>query len=200
VTLVATTSPVLMRRIEGGETADLLVIQPDFVARLLGTGQVLATGRAAIGRVGVGLAVRQGVVLPAIDTVAMLRESLLAADAVVFNNVASGNRFAEVLVQLGLAEALQSRILRAPPAEVFRRVLEGQGQDIAVGTMTQIRATPGLALLGPLPGAFQSWLDYEAVVMAATPHPEAAHALIAFLRGPEARAAFAAAGGVPATD
>lgn len=200
VTLVSATSPELMLRIERGETADVLVIQPDHIARLVGTGQARAAGRAAVGRVGVGLAVREGTTRPAIAPIEALRQTLLEADTIVFNSVASGNRFADVLTQLGLAEALQPKIVRAAPAEVFRRVLEGRGRDIAVGTITQIRATPGLVLLGPMPGEFQSWLEYEAVLMAAAPQPEAGRAFIAFLRSPDARAAFAAAGGEPATD
>lgn len=194
VVVASATSPALTQRISQGEAADVVIIQPEFLERLIAAGRAREDGRVAIGRVGIGLAVRAGGAVAPVGTAEELRRALLRADAVVFNDVASGNHFAAVLEQLGLTERLRGGTLRTTPAAVFRRVLEGTDNAIAVGTLTQIRSTPGLALLGPLPAEFQSWLRYEAAPLHGAAEPGLARAFIGFLLTPPARAALVASG------
>jgi len=73
-------------------------------------------------------------------------------------------------------------------------VLKGKGNDMAAGTIPLIATTPGIKLLGPLPGEFQSSLTYTAVVMANTSQRDAAEGFIKFLVSPEAKKTFAANG------
>jgi len=51
-------SPAVKKRIEDGETADVVIVQPDFVDELAKAGKVSAGARPIIGRVGVGLGTR----------------------------------------------------------------------------------------------------------------------------------------------
>jgi molybdate transport system substrate-binding protein len=194
VQLLPGTSPALVQRIRGGEAGDALIMQPEFLDQLAAGGRVAGPDRVPVGRIGIGLAMRAGAAIPAIATPAALRDALLGADLVVFNDVASGDHFARVLDGLGIAATLRERIIRTTPAAVFRRVLDGQGRSIAVGTLTQITTTPGLVLVGPLPAGLQAWLVYVAAPMAGAAVPEAAQAFIDFLRTPEAKASLAAAG------
>ena len=66
-----------------------------------------------------------------IKTAEALKQVLLSADTIVFNNVASGNYFAKVLERLGIAEAVKAKIVRTAPREVYERILPGSGDDIA---------------------------------------------------------------------
>jgi molybdate transport system substrate-binding protein len=188
------TSPVVHKKVLDGEAADVLIIQPNFVEELVKAGKVVAGEHPVIGRVGFGLAVRADAPARDISTSQTLKQVLLSADSLVFNNVASGNYFAKVLERLDIADTVKGKTMRVEPAAVFDRVMKGKGDDIGVGTITLITATKGLKLVGPLPPEVQSYIVYTAAPMSSTTSPEAGKAFIRFLTTPAAKAAFAATG------
>jgi molybdate transport system substrate-binding protein len=57
-----------------------------------------------VGRVGLGLAARADAPARDISTTEAFKHAFLKVDSLIFNNVASGNHFAEVLERLGIAE------------------------------------------------------------------------------------------------
>ena len=194
VALVFDPSPIVKKRIEGGEAADVAIVQPDFVDELSKSGKVSAGERPVIGRVGVGLGNRKDGPAYDISTPEKFKRTLLGADLLVFNNVASGNAFEKVLERLGIADALKPRIVRTGPLGIFGPVLKGKGNDMAAGTIPLIATTPGIRLLGPLPGDLQSYLTYTAVLMAKTSQRDTAEGFIRFLMSPKAKRTFAANG------
>jgi molybdate transport system substrate-binding protein len=194
VTLVFDPSPAVKKRIEDGEAADVVIVQPDFAEELTKSGKVLAGDRPVIAHVGVGLGNRIDSPAYDISTVEKFKSILLGADLLVFNSVKSGEAFAKVLDRLGIAETLKPRIVRATPNGIFEPVLKGKGNDMAAGTIPLIATTPGIKLLGPLPGDFQSTLTYTAALMANAPQAAAAKEFIRFLVSTKAKEAFAANG------
>jgi molybdate transport system substrate-binding protein len=194
VNFVFDPSPAVKKRIEDGETADVVIVQPDFVDELARMGKVTAGDRPIIGRVGVGLGNRISSPPYDISTTEKLKRTLLSADTLVFNNVASGNTFAKALEKLGIAETLKAKIVRTSPNGIFDPVLNGKGNDFVAGTMPLIATTTGIKLLGPLPGDLQNYLIYTAVVMVSTSQREAAENFIKFLTSAKAKAALAANG------
>ena len=187
VTLVFDPSPAVKQRIEGGESADVVIVQPDFVAELAREGKVVAGDTPIVGRVGVGLGNRSSSPAYDISTPQKLKDTLLGADLLVFNKVVSGNTFAKALETLGVAGTLESRIVRTSPNGIFDPVLQGKGNDFVAGTMPLIATTPGIKLLGALPGDLQTYLTYTAVLMTGTAQRSTAQAFIKFLTAPEAR-------------
>jgi molybdate transport system substrate-binding protein len=188
------TSPVIHKKVADGEVADVLIIQPHFVDELVKAGKVIAGEHPVIGRVGFGLAARADVPARDITTTEAFKQALLRADALIFNNVASGNYFAQVLERLNIAETVKAKTIRVDPAAVFERVLQGQGNDIGVGTITLIHATKGLRLIGPLPPEVQSYIVYIAAPMTSATSAQVASAFIGYLASPAAKAVFAATG------
>jgi molybdate transport system substrate-binding protein len=185
------TSPVVHKKVVDGETADVLIIQPNSVAELVKSGKVVPGEHPIIGRVGFGLAARADAPARDVGTVEAFKQVLLNTDALIFNNVASGNYFATVLERLNITEAVKAKVVRIPPAEVFERIKQGKGNDIGVGTIPQIIADKNLRLIGPLPAGLQSHIVYTAAPMSNAPSPKAAKAFIAFLASPAAKALFA---------
>lgn len=187
-------SPVIRKRIADGETADVVIIQPDHIAELAHSGKVTAGDHPAFGRIGIGLAARADAPARDIKTADALKQALLHADTIVFNNVASGNHFAKVLERLGIADDVRAKVVRTDPGKMYEPLLSGSGDDLAAGTVTQIRADKRLKLLGPLPGELQSHLSYAAVPMIGAQNPKIAIDFVRFLWTPAARAQLAAAG------
>ena len=194
VTLACNAGPVIRKRIEGGETADVVVIEPDFVAALAKAGKVRAGERPMVGHVGVGLGNRIGSPAYDISTVEKLKGTLLGADLIVFNSVKSGEAFAAALTRLGIADALKPKIVRTAPLAIFEPVLKGKGNDMAAGTMPLVATTPGIKLLGPLPGDLQSSIPYTAALTTSAAQPNAGESFIKFLETPKAKQTLAANG------
>ncbi len=194
VSLVFDPSPAVQKRIENGETADVVIVQPDFAEALTKSGKVSAGDRPIIGHVGVGLGNRTDSPAYDISTAEKLKNVLLGADLLVFNSVKSGQAFGSALERLGIAETLKPKIVRTTPNGIFEPVLKGKGNDIVAGTIPLIATTPGIRLLGPLPGDLQSTLTYTAALMTHTTQRETAEGFIKFLVSPEAKEGFAANG------
>jgi molybdate transport system substrate-binding protein len=188
------TSPVVHKKVADGEAADVLIIQPNFIAELVKAGKVVPGEHPVVGRVGFGLAVRADAPARDISTTEAFKQTLLNADSLIFNNVASGNYFAKVLERLGIAEAVKAKVIRLDPFAVNERVIQGKGTDIGVGVIPLINTTKGLRLLGPLPAEIQSYIVYVAAPMTNSTSPQAGKAFIKFLASPTAKAAFAANG------
>ncbi|MBB3181789.1 substrate-binding domain-containing protein [Variovorax sp. Sphag1AA] len=194
VSLVFDPSPAVQKRIEDGEAADVVIVQPDFAEDLTKAGRVSAGDRPIIAHVGVGLGNRKDGPSYDISTAEKLKNTLLGADLLVFNSVKSGQAFANVLERLGIAERLKPKIVRTTPNGIFEPVLKGKGNDMVAGTIPLIATTGGIKLLGPLPGDLQSPLTYTAVLMANTSQRDTAMAFIKFLASRQAKEAFAANG------
>lgn len=194
VELMLAPSPVVKQKIEAGEAADVVLVQPDFVEELAKSGKVSAGDRPMIGRVGIGLGARSDSPERDISTPEKLKQTLLNVDTLSFNKVKSGNYFATVIERLGIAKTLKPKIVRTSPLEIFEPVLKGNGNDIAAGTIPLIATTPGIKYLGPLPGDLQDYLTYTAVPLTSTREREVAENFIRFLTSSKAKDAFAANG------
>jgi molybdate transport system substrate-binding protein len=74
---------VLGKRVAGGEVADIIVSSPAVIAELTKTAKVLQDGQVPLGKVGVGVVVREGAPAPDIASTQALKKALLDAEAVV---------------------------------------------------------------------------------------------------------------------
>ncbi len=194
VTLACNAGPAVKKKIEDGEVADVVVVEPDFVEELTNSGKVRAGDRPMVGHVGVGLGNRKDGPEHDISSIEKFKNTLLGADLIVFNSVKSGEAFAKVLERLGIAETLKPKIVRTAPLDIFEPVLKGNGNDMAAGTIPLIATTQGIKLLGPLPGDLQSSIPYTAALTTSAPQPTAAESFIKFLASPDAKKMFAANG------
>ena len=194
VEFVFAPSPVIHKRIMDGDSADVIIVQPNFLAELAAKGKVDPGDHPAFGRIGIGLAARADAAARDIKTPDALKQVLLKADTIVFNNVASGNAFAKVLERLGIGEEIKAKIVRTEPTQTLERILAGSGDDLAVGTITLIRADKRLKLIGALPADLQIYLQYAAIPMTGAPNIKAAVEFIRFLFTQPAKAQLAAAG------
>jgi molybdate transport system substrate-binding protein len=188
--LVFGTSPVIYEKVSSGEKADVLIIQPNFIEELVRVGKLVTGKHPVIARVGLGLMARADAPSADTSTIESFKETILNAKSLIFNNVASGNYFAELLERLGIGEAVKRKVVRAESSIVFQRILQGDRNDIGVATIPLINATKGLRLIGPLPVELQSYIIYVAALMPSAASPQAASAFISFLGSHAAKVAF----------
>ena len=120
--------PVIHKRISEGERGDLVIIQPAFIGELVKAGKVVAGDHPTVASVGVGLMVRADANAPDVASVEAFKRALQAADTIVFNNVASGNAFAQVLDRVGLAELAEKQDCAGAPHRSHRAYLARRRQ------------------------------------------------------------------------
>ena len=188
---------VLGKRIGGGEVADVVVSSPAVIAELTKAGRVLSEGQVRLGRVGVGVVVREGAPLPDLSSTQALKNALLAADAVVYNTASSGAYVEDMLKKIGAFDQIQGKLVRLFDGNaVVRRLVEGKGKEFGFGGITDIvlNHDKGVRLVGALPAEIQNYTSYTAALIAVAPNPAGAKAFLTYLASSDGRALFAANG------
>lgn len=182
------------RRIEAGEPFDAAILNPEVLDDLIRQGKVAAALRAAIGRSGVGVAVRAGAPKPDISSVEAFRRTLLNAKSVAFpEEGASGVYFVTLLRRLGIADDMKPKLRPMPASDTAEIVARGEA-DMVVVVMPRISDVPGVDVVGPLPAELQTHIGFAAGVSANAKEPEGAKALIQFLTAPAAAPTLRAKG------
>ncbi|MFL6663979.1 MAG: molybdate ABC transporter substrate-binding protein [Rhizobacter sp.] len=185
--------------LQAGEPCDVLVVTAALIDTLAATGAVRGDTRAELGRVGTGLAVREGSPLPAVHDAAALREALLAADALYFpdpERATAGIHFFGVLHKLGIAEETAPRWRTYPNGATAMHELSAVGTRRSLGCtqITEIRYAEGVVLVGALPPGFELTTVYAAALTRDCARPVLAARFIELLSGPGSRAMRAAGG------
>jgi len=185
-----------------GEACDLMITTDAMVDELVAQGHLRADLRSPLGRVRTGVAVQRGAALPDVSTPEALRTALLAADEIYFpdpQRATAGIHFAGVLRELGLLDALRTRLRSFPNGATAMRELAVRKAPRLIGCtqITEILYTEGVQLVGPLPPRFELATVYTAAVATQAAAPALAQRLLALLSGEDSRA-LRVAGGIEA--
>jgi molybdate transport system substrate-binding protein len=184
----------MLTRVKGGERADIAILSREGVEELAEAGILDGGGAVDLVRSVVGLAVKAGAPKPDIGTAEALKETLLAAHSICYSGLgASGGFFGKLIKQLGIAEAVNAKATIIPTGLTGELVARGEVQ-MAVQQVSELRAVPGLDVVGPLPATLQTPTVFSAAMFAGSAHAELARALLEVLASAEAAAAFRAAG------
>lgn len=197
VVVTADTGGGLRKRVEGGEKADVLVAPDAVMDALAKSNHVVAGSRHDLARTAVGVAVREGAPRPDISTVDAFKRAVLEAKSVVYLDPAtgatSGIHVANVLKQLGLADAIKDKVVLWKGGYAAEAVASGKA-DLCLHQVSEILPVKGVTLVGPLPAQINKVTVYAAALLAGAPSPDAGRALLTYLARPEFRPRFAAAG------
>ena len=197
VKITFATAPAIRKRLNNGEMFDLMIAPVNLLDELSTQGNAKGADRNTVGRIGVGVAVRDGVPLPKIATVDEFKQSLLDAESIVYNQASTGSYLESLFERLGISAQLKAKTSRyADFAAVRDHIRKGRGNEIGLGATTVIieSATKGLKFVGPLPAEIQNYTTYAAIVMADSPVRETAATLFRHLSSLNAKAIFTSAG------
>lgn len=189
---------VVARRLREGEPADLVLNSAMQITALAAAGLLDGASQRELGRMLIGVAVREGAPLPDISTEEALRAAILAAPLIAHSDpttgATAGTHAARLIERLGLAEAMRGRVLVFPGGgAAVGAVAEGRAA-LALSQISEIIAVPGAALVGPLPASAQLVTPYLGAITTRATDAAGARALLAALTGPEGQARFRAAG------
>jgi len=190
------TAPQIQKRIEGGDKFDVVLAPPAVIEGLAKAG-VAGAGGSSVGRVGLGVAVREGAPVPDVRTTDALKRAVLDADRIVFNRASTGIYFEGLLKRLDVWSAVEAKTTRYPDgAAVMDHVRNGNGRDLAFGAITEILLykEKGLRYVGPIPAEVQNYTTYIATPMSGGKQAEVAKQYVQFLGSPAGKKLFVAAG------
>jgi len=196
------TAPVLVKRLQDGETADVLILNRAGMDAMLREGRVLAGSEVTLASSATALAVKAGAPRPDISTPDALKCSLLAARAISYSDPAAGGasgiHFAKLLERLGIAAEVNAKTKYPPPAGLCGDLLASGEVELAIQQKPELMQVRGIEILGLLPGNLHMVTVFVACVEASSAEPANGQALIDFLRMPASRAVFRAKGLDPA--
>lgn len=180
----------IMKRLAEGATPDIVVLSEETMRDAAAKNWIDAKSVTEVGRVGMGVAVRESAAPPDITTPDAFKKTLLAAKSIVYvdpTRGTSGKHFASVLEKLGIAADMKAKTIIKDGGYVAEAVAKGEA-ELAVHQITEILPVKGVKLVGPLPAALQKVTVYQASAGAKTKDKESAYAFLALLLEPEIRA------------
>src|ERR1700682_6090386 len=162
------TTGQLRNIIASGQPADLLIVSTPLMAELEKTGKFLPDSRADLGRVGIGVAVRDGAAVPVVATPEAFKAALVAAKSVAYTNPAEGGTsgiyFAGLAERLGIADAVkQKAVLTKGGREAAIEVADGRA-EMEIIYVSEAIAVKGVKVAGLLPPSLQDFSAYAAAI------------------------------------
>ena len=169
-------------RLQRGEPVDLVILADSALDDLIAQGKVRRGSRVDLVRSTIGLAVRAGAPKPDISTVAALTRTLLEARSIAYSASASGVYVStELYKRLGIADRVAAKSRRIESERVGAVVARGDA-EIGFQQVSELLPIEGITYLGPLPEEVQRVTVFSAGIAANAKSPDAARALVAFLR------------------
>jgi molybdate transport system substrate-binding protein len=189
------TAPEIVRRLLAGEVAEVVIAPSESIDALTRAEKLERAKLVTLGRIGVGVMIRDGAPAPSISRVEEFKQSLLDAESIVFNQASTGLYIESLFTRLGVVGQVEAKITRhADFAAVRDHIANGCGSEIGFGATTVIieNAGHGVHYVGPLPAALQNYTTYIAALTACA--GDSARELLRYLATPAATAIFTAAG------
>jgi molybdate transport system substrate-binding protein len=187
----------LQKRVDGGETFDVLVLSPKGIEDYIKQGKIVPGSNANLAKVGVGVMVKQGAPKPDISTVDAFKQALLRAKSVGYIDPASGGSsgiyVASMLEKLGIAEQIKPKAKLQKGGHVSDLVKAGEA-EIGIHQNSEIVGQAGVDLVGPLPAPIQNYTTYAVGLGTGAKTADAARAFIKVLTGPSAAAVLRSKG------
>jgi molybdate transport system substrate-binding protein len=192
------TAPMLVKRIEAGDTADVVVLSRAGIDALQKQGKIAPGTDTTLASSGVGIAVKAGAPKPDISTPEALKRTLLAAKSIAYSEPsaggASGVYFAKLLERMGIADEMKPKTKYPPPGGFSANLLMTGEAELAVQQKPELLHVAGAEVIGLLPGDLNVVTEFAAAIMADCKNADIASALIKSLRSSEAVAVFRARG------
>jgi molybdate transport system substrate-binding protein len=196
------TAAILVKRVQAGETADLMVLTKQSLDALTKDNKATAGADAVFASSGMAVVVKKGAPKPDISTPDAFKQALINAKTIAYSDPAAGGAsgvyFAKLLERMGIADQMKAKTRHPPPSGNSANLVVAGEADLAIQQKPEVMSVAGIDMVGPLPADLNNITAYAAGIGAGSQQADAATALIRFLHSPEAQAVFKAKGLKPA--
>ena len=184
------TSNLLMKRIQSGESVDLVILTAPLIDELTQSGKITSGSRLDLAKSGIGVAIQSGKTKPDISSPESLKKALLETNSVAYTATgASGIYFAKVIDQLGIGDQLRAKS-KTPAGGIIAEIVAKGDAEMGVQMISELTGVKGTQLLGPLPGNLQMFTVFSAGMIQDAKDPQLVKSLMQFLITPESVAVY----------
>jgi molybdate transport system substrate-binding protein len=188
----------VIKRVESGEPADVVLTSAAGITHLTSAGLANAATATKVGSVGLGIAITEGLPLPELASGAAVRAALLSTPRVAFidpkGGGTSGPFIAKLFETLGIAREMEeSGVLSKTGRDVVRAMASGEA-SMGVSQATEFIGAKGVRFAGYLPADVQVVSVYSGAVAVKAAAPDIARRFLAFLTSPAGADYFRRAG------
>jgi len=188
----------IMKRMQAGETFDLVVMPGTSIDELIRLGKIVAGSRVDLAKSGIGVAVRADAPKPDIGSAAALKQALLAASSIAYSSSASGVYLAGLFQRMGIANELKPKIKQSPPGVPVGELIARGDVEIGFQQVSELLPIAGIDYLGPLSADIQHFTMFSGGIHMGAKEPQATNALVEFIKSPAAAPAIKKSGMEPA--
>jgi molybdate transport system substrate-binding protein len=192
------TAAILVKRVQAGETADLMVLTKQSLDALTKDNKATAGADAVFASSGMAVVVKKGAPKPDISTPDAFKQALINAKTIAYSDPAAGGAsgvyFAKLLERMGIADQMKAKTRHPPPSGNSANLVVAGEADLAIQQEPEVMSVAGIDMVGSLPADLNNITAYAAGIGAGSQQADAATALIRFLHSPEAQAVFKAKG------
>jgi molybdate transport system substrate-binding protein len=174
----------IMKKMNAGETADLVIVSSKSLEELIKLGKVAPGSRVDLAKSGVGVAVRKGAARPDISSTEALKRTLLAAKSIGYSSGPSGVYLIGLFQRMGIAGELKSKVTQTPPGVMVGGLIERGEVEIGFQQVSELMPFAGVDLFGTLPAEIQEITVFSGGVHVGAKRPAAAKDLLKYLTLP----------------
>jgi len=183
------TAGALVKRIENGESFDVLVLTPAGINSFVKADRLSESSVTLLAKVAIGMAIRSGEPLPKLATLEDFKQILQQSKKVAYINPSSGGSsgiYLDGLFQrLGMTEMLKNKSVLVNGGLVADKLVSKEA-DLAIHQVSEILPVNGVTLIGTLPEEIQNYTVYVGAINKTTKHPSEAKAFLSSLTSPTA--------------
>jgi molybdate transport system substrate-binding protein len=191
----------IQEKLKAKAPADVIVVSAAALTQLEKAGEVRAASAMDLGRIGIGVGVKEGAPIPDIATPEKFKETMLKAKSITYMDPAegasSGIATAKIMKDLGIAGDMAGKTKLTKAGYSADRVASGE-VEIAIQNVSEIVPVKGVKLAGMLPEPLQVYTAYAAGVATNSVAPKEATDFIRFLARGQSAARWKEAGVEPA--
>jgi molybdate transport system substrate-binding protein len=174
------------KRLETGETYDLLIMSSPSIDEHLKDGRLVAGSRADLAKSGVAVGVKAGAKKPDIGSTDALKKSVLAAKSIGYSTGPSGNIVMRLFQRLGVLEEIKPKLKQTATGVFVGSIIASGEVEIGFQQISELSQFAGVDYVGPLPADIQEYTTFSSGILKGAKEAEPASALVRFLTSPDA--------------
>ena len=172
------------KRVQGGETVDVVVLANSAIDKLIEEKKLIAGSRVDLVKSGIAIAIRANSPRPKVGTEEEVKSAVLAAAALSYSTGPSGVYLEKLFERWGILEAIRNRIVVPPPGVAVGSLVASGTAELGFQQLSELTNVPNIEVVGPLPPAIQSMTTFSGGISVSCGDPAAARQLLAFMASP----------------